>query len=67
MSFAGRRMKRGRAGTRIHCGNAMRTLFRLLPSFQLTPCWEGRCADPEEKQGPATDIGYQWPKKLEGA
>lgn len=60
MSFAGRRMKRGRSGTRFHRGNMVRTLFRLSPSLQLIPCWEGQRADPEEKQGLAKDIKCPW-------
>ena len=63
MSFAGRRMKRGRAGTCFHRGNMVRTLFRLSPSFNDS--WEGQSADPEEKQGLAKDIKCPWERKLE--
>lgn len=41
-------------------GNMVRTLFRLSPSLQLIPCWEGQRADPEEKQGLAKDIKCPW-------
>ena len=55
-----------RAGTRIDHGNMVRTLFRLLPSFQLIPSWEGQSADPEEKRGPAKGITPRM-RKLESA